>query len=189
MARILQLAVAVLLCTALFTDVTHADDQSRAVKVGETKIEFPASWKRQTPSNRLRLAQFEVPAVAGDKEPAELSIFAFGAGGTVAQQVQRWRGQFEPAGREFKGSRGKSELGEYVFVQLSGTYKKPNGPPILRRTVPMPGAKMLIMMVAVEGKGNYFFKLVGHDKTVAANSKVFREALGATKDEMPLKTE
>ena len=122
-------------------------------------------------------------------KPAELSIFAFPSGGTVAQQVQRWRGQFETAGRKLKGSRGKSQLGEYVFVQISGTYKKPDGPPIQRRTTPMPGARMLVMMVAVDGKGNYFFKLVGPDKTISANSKAFRKALGATDDEMPLEVE
>ena len=167
---------------ALTTGIARSDDEVREVKVGEITIKLPTNWIQQAPSNRLRLAQFAMPAAAGDEQPAELSIFAFGAGATVAQQVQRWRGQFEPTGRQFKGSRGKSPLGEYIFVQLSGTFNKPAG----RRTTPLPGARMLMVMIAVAGKGNYFLKLVGPEKTVSAGSQAFRAAFGASADESPL---
>ena len=166
--------------------VARSEDGVREVKVGEITIRVPESWKQQAPSNRLRLAQFSIAAADGDKQPAELSIFAFGTGGTVAQQVQRWLGQFEPAGRKYKGATGKSPHGQYVYVELSGTYKKPDGPPIRQRTIPMPGARMLVAMIAVEKKGNYFLKLVGHEKTITANVKAFRTAIGASDDEQPL---
>lgn len=175
------------LSLALLTaGVALAEDTGREVKVGAITMRVPEAWKQQPPSNRLRVAQFSIPAVDGDEQPAELSVFEFGPGGTVSQQVQRWIGQFEPAGRMFKAATGKSTHGEYVYVALSGTYKKPNGPRIQQRTIPMPGARMLVAMIAVEKKGNYFLKLVGHDKTITANTQAFRAAIGASDDERPL---
>ena len=73
-----------------------------------------------------------------------------------------------------------------MYVDLSGTYKKPTGPPFLRQTKPMPGARMLVAMIAIEKKGNYFFKLVGPEKTIAKNMAAFRAAIGADDDEEPL---
>ena len=35
---------------------------------------FPVSWKQGKPSNRLRLAQFEIPAAEGDNEAGELVV-------------------------------------------------------------------------------------------------------------------
>ena len=185
MPRTIPLAVGFILA-ALAPELAQSDDGVRQVKVGAVTIEIPKGWKEETPSNRLRLAQFAVPPVDGDAEAAELSVFAFGPGGTVGQQVQRWIGQFEAEGRKYKGTTGKSELGQYVYVELSGTYKKPDGPPVRRRTIPMPGARMLVTMIAVKNKGNYFFKLVGYEKTIAANAQAFRKAIGANSQEKPL---
>jgi len=152
-------------------------EAAREVKVGDITLAVPAAWKQQAPANRLRLAQFEIPASGDDKEPAELSIFNFGAGGTVDQQVERWKGQFLPENRKFSMEQGKVELGEYVLVELSGTFKKPVGPPVLRKTVAMPGAAMHVAMVSTE-KGIYFLKLVGLQSTVNAAASDFRKSIG-----------
>ena len=158
----------------------------RPVEVGSIKLRVPTTWMQQPPANRLRLAQFEIPPEDGDQEPAELSIFNFGAGGSVAQQVNRWINQFEPGGRKVMTTSGESPHGKYVYVDLSGTYRKPVGPPVARRTEPMPGARMLVVMIAVKDQGNYFLKLVGSQKTVGAAAAAFRESFGAAADEQPL---
>ena len=153
------------------------DDAAKKIKVGDIVMVVPNTWKQQPPSNRLRLAQFEIPAKGTDKESAELSVFNFGAGGTVVQQVDRWKGQFLSAKREFSIEQGKIELGDYVLVELAGTYKKPTGPPVLRKTKEMPGARMLVVMIRTE-KGNYFLKLVGLNATVSAAAADFRKSIG-----------
>lgn len=154
------------------------DAAPQKTKVGDITLLLPAAWKQQAPANKLRLAQFEIPAGGDDKEPAELSVFNFGAGGTVEQQVERWKGQFLEENREFSMEQGKIELGEYVLVDLAGTYKKPSGPPVLRKTVPMPGARMLVAMISTE-QGTYFLKLVGPKATVSAAAADFRKSIGA----------
>lgn len=47
---------------------------TREVEAGDLKLTVPTTWKQQQPSNNLRLAQFQLPAVEGDKDPAELVI-------------------------------------------------------------------------------------------------------------------
>jgi gluconolactonase len=151
------------------------------VKVGEITLSVPAAWQQQEPSNRLRLGQFEIPASEGGKGTAELSIFNFGSGGSVAQQVNRWRGQFAP-GRKVKAVEGVSPLGSYVFVDLSGTYKQSVGPPVLGKTKDAPGTRMLVAMIAIKEQGNYFLKLVGPEATVSANAAAFQHSFGAQPD-------
>lgn len=152
--------------------------QAAEVKLDALTLTVPAQWQQQRPSNNLRLGQFQIPAVAGDQEPAELGIFNFGFGGGVKENVARWIGQFEPDGREVKITRGASKQGSYVFVDLRGTHKKPIGPPVQQRTQPAPGYRMLGVILAIEGKGNYFLKLVGPEKTVAAAAEAFRTSFG-----------
>lgn len=168
----------------------QAADETREVKLEDLTLKVPASWKQQEPSNNLRLGQFQIPAVEGDKEPAELTIFNFGAGGGVNSNLQRWVDQFQPDERKTKMTQGKCAMGDYVLADISGTYKKPIGPPIQGKTEPMPNARMLGVILSMEKKGLYFLKLTGPDKTVAAAKAAVRTAIGAKdSDEKPFELE
>jgi gluconolactonase len=165
-------------------------DETKDTKVKDITLTVPASWKQVEPSNNFRLAQFEIAAVEGDKESAELTIFNFASGGGVKANLDRWIGQFYPTERKAKTTSGKSKLGEYVIVNVSGTFKKPIGPPRLRKTEPMKDARMLGVILAVEGKGNYFLKLTGPNKTVTKTATAFRASFGGKESgEKPFKAE
>ncbi len=192
-----------LLCALpLFTGWATAEDAvktevpaaAKEVEAGDMKLLVPPTWKQQQPSNNLRLAQFAIPAAEGDTAAAEL-VVSPPIGGTREANITRWVDQFESEGRELVMSQGKSPQGDYVLVQLSGTFKRPLGPPILRKTEAAPGYKMHGVMLSVmkDGKvvGNYFLKLTGPAKTVAANEEALRAAIGADKSkeekyELPL---
>ena len=178
----------VLLVATVLVLERDASAQDKQVKIRDIALAVPAKWKQQPPSNRLRLAQFVIPAVEGDKEAAELVISSFGGdGGGVKANVTRWQKQFQAEGRKSALAKGQCEQGEYVVVELSGTYNKPDGPPILRKTKPMPNARMVGVILKVEGKGFYFLKLTGPDKTVAAAGTALRKSMGAEKSkETPL---
>jgi gluconolactonase len=158
--------------------VSFAVDELKDAKVGDITLKTPANWKQSEPTSNLRLAQFEIPAAEGDKESAELAIFSFGGGGGVQANIDRWVDQFNADGRKSKVTSGKSAIGEYVIADVTGTYKKPVGPPVLRKTEAMPGARMLAVILAVEGKGNYFLKLTGENATVSAAAEAFRSSFG-----------
>lgn len=157
---------------------------TREVEAGDLKLTVPTTWKQQQPSNNLRLAQFQLPAVEGDKDPAEL-VISPPIGGTREANITRWVDQFEADGRELVMSQGKCAQGEYVLVKLTGTYKKPIGPPILRKSEAAPGYAMYGVMLSVtkDGKaaGNYFLKLTGPAKTVAASEDALRASIAADK--------
>ena len=174
----------------LFSRSSAAEDPPREAKFEDLVLKVPASWKQQPPANNLRLGQFEIPPVEGDKEPAELTVFNFGFGGGIKANVDRWTEQFEEQNRKIKTTSAKCPQGEYVFVDVTGTYKKPIGPPVMRKTQPAPGFRMLGLILAVEKKGNYFLKLTGPEKTVTAAAAAFRASIGGNeKEEKPLDSE
>jgi hypothetical protein len=158
--------------------VAYADDATRVVDVEKIKLTVPESWKSEKPSNNLRLAQFSIAPADGDQDSAELTISP-PIGGTTEANITRWIGQFDAEGREAKLTQGSVEQGDYILVDLKGTYKKPMGPPVLGKTTPVPGYKMLGVVFKAKGGGNYFFKLTGPEKTVAAQSEALRTAFGA----------
>ena len=106
------------------------DEAPKEVKIGDIKLKVPATWKAQEPSNKLRLAQFQIPAAEGDEFPTELVISSFpGGGGGVEMNLKRWTDQFSPDGRKVKVVSGKAPQGEYVLHDATGTYLFSSGGP------------------------------------------------------------
>ena len=178
---------AVLIAGALLTAPTASQAESkdasktRQIKVDELKLTVPASWKQQEPSNKLRKAQFQIPAAKGDKDAVELVVYEFpGGGGGVGANIQRWIGQFQAKGRKAKVTQGTAPQGKYVVVDISGTYNEPVGPPILRKSKPLPNARMLaVILLVTDAKKVYYIKFAGSAKTVSAHAEAFRASIGA----------
>ena len=82
-----------------------------------------------------------------------------------------------------KVTQGKSPLGEYLIVDVIGTYNKPDGPPIAGKTIPVPGQRMLQVMLMNDDKGTYFLKLTGPEKTVSSAADDLRKSFGAKADD------
>ncbi|MFQ5732989.1 MAG: hypothetical protein ACE5KM_13695 [Planctomycetaceae bacterium] len=158
-----------------------AEPKTREVKVDALKLTVPVAWKQMKPSNRLRKAQFEVPAVKGDAGNVDLVIYEFsGGGGGVGANITRWIKQFQAKGRKAKITRGEAPQGRYVFVDITGTYNKPIGPPIRRMTKALPDARMLaVILVVTKARKVYYLKFAGGAKTVSANAAAIRASFGA----------
>lgn len=154
------------------------------VKVGELDLKLPASWKQSDATLPMRLATFDVPAGNGDKENGEFVISSFpGGGGGVDANISRWIGQFSAEGREAVVRQGKAGDNDYFIVNISGTYMKPVGPPILRKTKETPGQRMIGVILNLDGKGVYFLKLTGPDATIAAQVDAVRASFGGQPDD------
>ncbi len=166
------------------TDEGAEPSATREVTIKDITLRLPVAWKAQEPSNKLRLAQFEIAPVEGDKRPAELVVSSFpGGGGGVDPNVQRWIGQFDSDDRTVELKQGRSTLGRYVLVDLIGTYhdqrfERVRGR-IVRRTETLPGWRFVGVVLTVPGKGIYFMKLVGPERTVANAIQAFRASFGA----------
>ncbi|MBL8848309.1 MAG: hypothetical protein JNG89_01435 [Planctomycetaceae bacterium] len=149
---------------------------SESVTIGELTLQIPSAWKPAKPSSFIIKAAYEIPAAEGDMDPGILTVSG-PIGGDDAANIARWVGQFEGDGRESTTSRGTCPQGEYVVVQISGTFKKTIGSPRDGRTEPAPGYRMLGAILKLKD-GNYFLKLTGPEKTVAGAADAFRAAFG-----------
>src|SRR5262245_34956776 len=112
----------------LLTAGATAGDKGTVVTLGDMKSTTPGDWKSQPPANKFRAYQFAV----GD---AELVIFYFGegGGGGSADNIKRWKGQFQPPdGKSIEDVSkvetmkvGKAEL---TYLDIHGTYLYKNPP-------------------------------------------------------------
>jgi hypothetical protein len=145
-----------------------------AVELGGLKAEAPAAWKEVEVHSPMRLKQFSVPGKGGDKGgDAELVIFYFGQGqgGSVEDNLARWKKQFEaPAGKTVdqiaKTEKLKLASTSATLLDISGTYLFKARPMDPGPGEPRPGHRMLAAVLETP-KGSYYLRLVGPEKTVA----------------------
>src|SRR5262245_49154437 len=149
------------------------DDKGVEVTLDNLKSRVPATWKAQKPSNKFRAYQFAVPMAKGDKKDAELVIFYFGpgSGGTVTDNIKRWKGQFQaPEGKDIddvaKVEKKKIGKVDVTYLDISGTYlfKFPPFDPNAK-TQKLSDYRRLGVYFDSEN-GPYFITLTGPAKTV-----------------------
>ncbi|MEY3174094.1 MAG: hypothetical protein RLZZ436_2008 [Planctomycetota bacterium] len=179
-----MLAAALLFTTAI--SALPADEPAKGgdvttVKLKDLTLQLPKSWSESDLKSSMRLATYEIPAAEGDKEKGELAISTFaGGGGGVDANLARWVDQFEAAGRKSVIKKGKAGENQYYIADLSGTYKKSVGPPILRKTEPAPGFRMLAVVLVMKNEEVYFLKLTGPEATIKAQAEAFRKTFGGS---------
>lgn len=128
----------------------------------------PSRWEKLSRRNPMRQATYRIPAAEGDTESGELAVFYFGQGqgGDVEANMQRWVGQFELGEKvePERSIRSSGKFKQHVIQIAKGTYKSgmPGQPTELKEGYALLGA------IVETPRGNYFFKLTGPAKTVAA---------------------
>jgi hypothetical protein len=134
-------------------------------------FDAPDGWVSIPPTSRMRVAEFALPKVDGDREDAQLGVFFFGGGGgSVQANLERWVSQMtQPDGRASKDVAKTSTLSvgqlALTIVDVPGTYVAETRPGSSER-FNKPGFRL--RAAVVEGRGGpYFVKLTGPAKTVA----------------------
>lgn len=157
-----------------------AEVATTELKLRALTLQVPKTWEKSAKSSSMRLATLHVPAAEGDSEKGELAISSFGGdGGGIIPNVKRWIDQFRSEGRVHKVTEGRAGDREYVVADISGTYNKPVGPPVLRKSEPAPGYRMLAVIITIDGNA-YFLKLTGPDATVKAQAEALRKSFGGS---------
>jgi len=184
----LLVATACLLNPTLAQDEAKSDKLAKEVKTTDVKVKdlvlkVPETWKKERSTSSMRLATYSTPIAGDDKERGELTIFSFpGGGGEVGANLQRWVQQFSSEGRKAKMVKGKAGDNEYYLADVTGTFNKSVGPPIMRKTEAKEGYRMLGVILVLEGKGVYYLKLSGPDASIKAQAKAFRASFGGNAD-------
>jgi hypothetical protein len=168
----------VLLCGA--AAIGWADDKKEVVvDLDGMKSKAPATWKEEPPASNLRFMQFSLAAAKGDTDNAEVQIFK-DAGGSVKDNLARWKAQFAPPeGKTLDDVAKVSEIEvggiKATVLDIEGTFKSPPFDPKYK------GAKKEgFRMTALQFQGPkslYQIKLIGPAKTVEQYKKGFDEWL------------
>jgi hypothetical protein len=177
------LAFGALACSSTAADGDKSDKEGKGVVVDldGVRSQTPGGWKEEAPSNRMRLAQFRLPAVKGDKNDAELVIFK-GITGSAKQNVERWKKQFLPPEGKTIDDVSKVEevkIGgtDATYLDVQGTYLY-KARPFDPSEEPQKRPDYRLLAVQYEGKKNtYHLKLTGPAKTVEHYKKGFDEWL------------
>src|SRR5262245_7901437 len=141
-----------------------ADDKKKGTKVplDDLSSTTPATWVKETPATTMRYFQMRLPKHKDDKADAELVIFR-GLGGSVKENVARWRGEFKaPKGKKLVVSKQEEiKIGDRkgTMLDIQGDWTPPPRRP-KAKTVTYPGYR--VIAIQWEGPDNtYHIKLSG----------------------------
>lgn len=136
----------------------------------DLETEVPSSWKEQTPSSGMRLAQYQIPGASSGEE-GELAVFQFG--GPAEAHISRWQTQFSgPDGKEVTPTVEKFKVGamNVTTAEFHGSYARAIGVG--------PGGKsrpnqVLIAAIVEAPGGQLILQLHGPEATINAQRDAF----------------
>ena len=179
--------LALALSLAAFCGFAAADDKGTPVKLAGLTGTTPATWKEETPSNRMRLAQFKLPKAEKDKDDAELAVFVSPGGGGIEQNLKRQEVKFELAEGVKKEDAIKVEkvkVGTFdgKIQDITGTFLSKAAPfdPNSKVTKKEGYRQIYVIFEAKEGEVVSMI-LVGPAATIEKNKKGFDEFLKSFK--------
>jgi hypothetical protein len=135
---------------------------------GAFTFDVPAGWQSVPPASPMRKAELRVPGPDGTGEAgaATVTVFHFGPGegGGVAQNVDRWFGQFEGDREAIGAATAKETIGAIpvTFARARGTFL--SGMPGTPAT-PVEG-QALVGAILESPKGDVYVKMTGPQPTV-----------------------
>lgn len=145
----------------------------------------PDGWKQAPPASSMRVAEFTLPRVPTDDEDAQLVVYYFGgSGGSVDANIQRWIGQMQQPDGKPSSAVAKKESRKVngltvSLVDVSGTYTAEMSP---GASAHHNNAHYRMRAGVVDtGKGPYFIKLVGPEKTITKWERAFDQFVGSLK--------
>ncbi|GAC1353228.1 MAG: hypothetical protein NVSMB1_24500 [Polyangiales bacterium] len=124
----------------------------------------PAKWKTMPNPNAMRKATYRVPKADGDHDDADMSVSQ--AGGSVDANIQRWVSQFDGVKEPAKKTERTVAGFKVTIAEVQGSFNgggMPGAP-----SAPKASYAMLAAIVETPGGTQWFFKLVGPAKSVAA---------------------
>jgi len=149
---------------------------------GELSFNAPSGWTTEKATSSMRVAQYKLPKVEGDKEDGSLVLYYFGAsqGGTAQANIDRWIGQMQqPDGSDSK-SKAKTNSQtinglKVTTVDVTGTYTAEMAPG--SGSFHNDDNYRLRAAVIETPKGNYFVKLAGPARTIERWDQAYNDYL------------
>ncbi|MGC3967004.1 MAG: hypothetical protein QM775_06420 [Pirellulales bacterium] len=178
----LKFGVAALAVFCLGAAADEVAAEGTPMQIGEKlSMTAPADWKTKPPAVNFIDYEFETPAAEGDPKPGRVTVM--GAAGGLEANVARWEGQFKSDDGEVKAKiQQKTIAGQKVhIVDIKGTYLDKAGPFVPGPATERAGYRMLGAIIQSEGGGDYFVKMYGPEKTMAAAEPGFNAMIEGLK--------
>lgn len=173
------LRVGILLALAVCP--AQAEEKNATFTAGDFTFAVPEGWIAAAPSSPMRKAELRVPGPAGTGAAGEavVTVFHFGPGqgGTVAQNVDRWFGQFDGDNDAKGAATAKETIGTVpvTFARARGTFQSGMpGQPV----TPLEG-QALIGVILESAKGDVYLKMTGPAPTVEKAEPAFVQMIRA----------
>ncbi|HMH43852.1 MAG TPA: hypothetical protein VK557_10240 [Pyrinomonadaceae bacterium] len=164
------------------TAVSYTQSNATQNASGNLHFKAPDGWTTEQASSSMRVAQYKLPKVEGDKEDASLVVYYFGAtqGGTPQANIDRWISQMQQADGTSSKDKAKTETMtvnglKLTTVDVAGTYIAEMAPG--SNTFHHDDNYRLRAAVVETPKGNYFVKLAGPAKTIARWDRSYNDYL------------
>jgi hypothetical protein len=150
---------------------------------GKLLLHAPAEWKAVEPKSRIIQYEFAAPASEA-KADNQARVTIMGAGGSIADNINRWYAQFEqPDGSDTKDKSTAEKIqvaGQTIhIVDIPGTFKDTGGGPFFQQRPPVMREKYRMLGAIIETKdmGQHFLKVPGPAATVEKLKDGFRKML------------
>ena len=134
---------------------------------GKLTVQAPENWKKVQPKSNIIQYEFRAPADAKEDQQARITIMP--AGGSVPQNIDRWKAQFDGLKDDDAKVEEKEIAAQKVhFVDIKGTYKDSmgGGPFAGGQIKKMPNYRMLGLIIDSKEDGLTFIKLTGPNDVV-----------------------
>jgi hypothetical protein len=157
----------------------------KRIEAGGLSFGVPQIWVEEQPSGEMRKAQLKSPATAPDTESASLVVYYFGPnqGGSIEANLTRWEEQFEvpsdiaPADAKKVATRTVAGM-NVTTLEMAGTYVAPLSPRMPNQRHNKPNYRLFAAVVTTPD-GNFFFKIVGPQQTMAQSREHFGQMIAS----------
>ena len=141
----------------------------------------PGNWEAKEPRSRIVEYEFETPKAEGDEFPGRVTVM--GAGGGVEANIDRWKGQFKSDEGDVKADVKELKVADQAVhvVNIKGVYLDKPGPFVPGPGTERPNYRMLGAIITTKEAGQYFVKLYGPEKTIAAAEPGFMKMVEGLK--------
>lgn len=179
MKTILVLLIVVLVGAAQLC-IAFNSVQDNSCGACELRFKMPDGWLSESPSSKMRVAQYKLPKAEGDAEDASLVVYYFGPaqGGSVDANIDRWISQMEQPNSGSSKEKAKTQTItvnglKVTTVDVAGTYTaemSPGSPTHYNK----PSFRLRGAVIETP-RGYYFAKLIGPEKTVGHWKDAFND--------------
>jgi len=142
------------------------------VNLSDVVLNPPEGWVAERPRGTMRVAQYRLPRAEGDPRDGEVTVIR--TGGSVYDNVVRWRSQFvenPEATVESREAVGR----EVSLVRIEGTYLHQERPMSPEPGVPQPGTVVRAVIIPSTGGQSVFIKAWGPEATMSRWEASFGE--------------